>query len=123
MALNDPRTIPYAFRVVELDGWVWLYDDSSRTYICSPTPTIFMEPLYPCPVPPAGEEWTDEQYERAHSDAYDSVPEADYWGADTIERLESIAIDNLDPDDTAPDTDEKTAWDAAREEANANCRI
>ena len=32
--LNAPREIPYAFRVVAFDEWVWLYDDSERSFIC-----------------------------------------------------------------------------------------
>jgi hypothetical protein len=103
MALNDPRTIPYNFRVFAFDGWCWLYDDSERTYICSATPMIYAESLYPL-----GDD----------DDAYDYRPDPDYFGASDIERMESFEIG------TAPeDEDRESAWDDAREEANGNCRL
>ena len=117
--LNAPRTIPYAFRVFEREGWAWLYDESERTYCCSFQPSIYAEPLYP--VPPKG--CVDpEAYDQ---DAYDCPPEAGYFGtsrgADPA-ITGSIAID-LDSEDVAPDVSEHDAWDLAREEANANHRI
>lgn len=44
--LNQPRTIPYTFKVFEHEGIVWLYDDSSRDYPCTSEPHIFAEPMY-----------------------------------------------------------------------------
>lgn len=44
--LNAPRDQPYDFKVFEMDGVVWLFDDSVRTYICSAQGVIFAEPLY-----------------------------------------------------------------------------
>jgi hypothetical protein len=108
VALNAPRTIPYAFRVVEYDGAAWLFDDSSRTFICSFQPTIFMEPLYPLAL-------TDEE----HEEWYMSHPDADYFDARTIERLPSVPVP-LWEDDITPDVEEKIAWDTAREAAQAN---
>jgi len=104
MALNDPRTIPYAFRVVEIDGEVYLYDDSSRTYCCSATPAIFVEHLYGLT-----EEWAEDPY----------YFDPSYFDARTIERLESIPV----PVDCPADMTEEEAWDAAREEARGNCLI
>ncbi|NBT36216.1 MAG: hypothetical protein EBT03_11910 [Betaproteobacteria bacterium] len=101
MALNDPRTIPYAFRVVEIDGIVWLYDDSERTYICSAVPCIFAEPLYAV---------NDEEME---------LPRGDYWVANDIERRESFPVP-IDPEFSGPQVPYKDAWDAAVEAANAN---
>lgn len=125
MALNQPRSIPYAFRVCEFDGWVWLYDDSSRTFIASLTPTIFVEPLYPVPSPPEGIEWTDEQREAAYMDAYDSVPDSDYYEARFIERFSWVAIPLNDDEEAADwsEDGERIAWDSARDSAVSNCRI
>ena len=111
MALNDPRTIPFAFRVVALDGCVWLYDDSSRTYACSSSPLIWAEPLYTLDL--------DED-----DDGAELLPDPNYWAASTIEQLDSEPLDlDLDPDDISPDTCERYAWDAAREAAHADHRI
>ncbi len=104
--LNAPRVHPYEFRVVAFDDWVWLYDDSERTYICDQVPKILLEPLY-----------------SMLDDEPEYIPETDYWDAREVEKLDSIAIDNLHPDDTAPDVEEREAWDAAREEAQGNHRI
>jgi len=105
--LNAPRSIPYAFKVVALDGCVWLYDDSSRTYVCSAQPCIWAEPLYALDP----------------DDSDELLPEADYYAASTIEQLDSEPIDGLDPDDISPDNCERDAWERAREEAHANHRI
>jgi hypothetical protein len=93
---------------------VWLYDDSTRTYICSAQPNLWLEPLYPC----APEGLTEEEREQYDADAYDCPPKPDYRDAGTIGSLPSVAIF-----DAEIDTPEKEAWDAAREEAEANCRI
>jgi hypothetical protein len=99
--LNAPREIPYQFKVFELDGWVWLFDDSERTYICSSSPSIWAEPVYAL----AGEveDWT---------------PDADYFSPDdsAVHRAKLIA-------EWPAETPEKEAWDEAREDACANHRI
>jgi len=102
MALNAARNIPYSFRVVELDGIVWLYDDSERTYICSSTPCLFMEPLY----------WVDGECE-------DNLPEPSYWEARAIEALESFPVP-LDSESVGASVPYKEAWETASQEASAN---
>lgn len=101
MALNDPRTIPYQFRVIELEGIVWLYDDSERTFICSATACIFAQPLYAI---------DDEEME---------LPGGEYWVAGDIECRESFPVP-LDPEFIGPQVPYREAWDAAVEAANAN---
>jgi len=98
MALNAPRTIPFAFRAVEIDGWVWLFDDSERTYICSASPNIWAEPLYPVD----GDDW--------------DYPESDYFGASNPAFAKAVEV----PVAFDADADSTEAWDEAREEANAN---
>lgn len=61
--------IPPCFKVVAIDSWVWIFDDSERTYICSAQPHIYCEPLYPYPA--EGEE----------PDEDPDYPDADYWPA------------------------------------------
>jgi hypothetical protein len=104
--LNAPRTIPYAFRVVAIYEWAWLYDDSERTFICDTDPKIFMEPLY------ALEEGDHEA----------SPPESNYFHAHSIEKLENFPVP-LDGEYVASDVSETDAWDSAREEAQGNCII
>lgn len=105
MALNDPRAIPYAFRVFALDGVAWLYDDSSRSYPCTATAHIYAEPLY----------WLDGECEEV-------LPDGALFLARDVETFDTLPLD-LDEDDVAVETQEQAAWDAAREEACANCRI
>ena len=99
MTLNAPRTLPFAFRVVEIDGWAWLFDDSERTYICSANPTIWAEPLYSI----------DGDYEEEY-------PESSYFGASdpAFAKAEEVPVE------FGADADDVEAWDDAREEANAN---
>lgn len=104
--LNAPRTIPYDFRVFELDGWVWLYDESERTYICSAQPMIFAEPLYAL----------DEDDEE---DAVD----ADYWHEKAVIGAKKNVSLKMDAEYVAPDVPYKEAWESAMEEAQANHRI
>ena len=101
MALNEPRTIPYDFKVVEIDDEVYLYDDSSRTYCCSVTPAIFVEHLYGLT-----EEWAEDPY----------YLDGSYFDARVIEKLESISV----PVECPADMDEQEAWEAARDEAKGN---
>ena len=101
--LNAARELPYDFRVFELDGLVWLVDWSERTYPCSTRPHCFCEAIY---------DLDGEDYD--HDPAYLLSSE--------LEGLELIEL-HLDPDDVAPDMDEREAWDTAREEAHANHRI
>lgn len=101
--LNSERTIPYAFRVFESDGIVWLFDDSARDFPCTATPHVYAEPLYAL---------DDDLLD------YDGA----YFLARDVERMETFPVP-LDADDTAPDVAEKEAWDAAREEAQANIII
>jgi hypothetical protein len=102
--LNEPRSIPYAFRVVEIDDIVWLYDDSERTHLCSAQKSIWAEPLYS-----TGED-TD--------GLVDGIDPA-YFDARTIEALVSMPV-RLDDEYTGPQVSETEAWDAAREAAHAN---
>ena len=99
--MNEPRTTPFEFRVFIADRIVWLFDDSERTYLCSTQPSIYAEPLY-----------------ALNGEDLEIGVEADYFSARTIAQLETTPIDTY-----AADTDDKEAWDDAREEANANHRL
>lgn len=103
--LNEKRTIPYEFRVFEMDGWAWLYDESERMYLCTSTPHVYAEPVYPM----SGE----------YDDPY---PEEALLRASEVESMESFSVE-IDPDDADPEMDRAEAWNAAREEANANHRV
>ena len=100
--LNQPRAVPYDFQVVAIDGWAWLFDDSERTYICSQTPMIWLEPLY-----------------SEEGDDYDYPPDSTYYPAAFVKSQTCVGVD-VDPDYIGADVDHREAWDAAREEANAN---
>jgi hypothetical protein len=97
--MNEPRTIPYAFRVVEIDGLVWLYDDSERTYICSQIPMVYCEAL-------GAVDSDDESY----------YPDADYFAASEVTRHPWREV----PVTLGVDVTHDEAWDVAREEATAN---
>lgn len=103
MALNTPRTINYQFKVFEFDGFVWLFDDSARTYLCSSEPTVFAEPLYMLD----------------SVDGMDDLPDPTYFTADRIVYPISIQKD----EDFASDIPENIAWATAREIAHANYLI
>ena len=91
---------------------VWLYDDSGRTYLCTSSPSIWAEPLYPI-----------EAEADADAALEDGYPEPDYFAIDRDTTYPgSVAID-LDPGEVPADFPEKDAWDVAREEANGNHRI
>ena len=107
MALNDPREIDYAFRVVEFDEWIWLYDDSSRTYLCEARPSIYMEALYP----------SCEDEER-FDELLMCYPDAAY-----LHDSDKVFTGSVEVDAWPMDLDEVEAWDEAREEANGNCRL
>ena len=108
--LNAPRETPYDFRVFESEGIVWLFDNSSRTYICSQTPNIWAEPLY----------WSDGECD-------EMLPEADYFSVSRGDTLpwDTCGVGNRHEPSGIWDesVSEKEAWDDAREEANANHRI
>lgn len=107
MTLNDPRAIDYAFKVVVFDEWVWLFDDSSRTYLCEARPSIYMEALHP---------FTDSE-ERDEELMYDH-PDPTYLHASDGVFKDAVSVD------TWPmDLDEEEAWNEAREEANGNHRL
>jgi hypothetical protein len=108
MTLSDPRTIDYAFEVFTADGWVWLFDDSERTYLCSPRAYVWAEPLY-----------SQGDGDADYPDGVDAdYPDGAYFLAIGVERraVEVLTIDHTEET-------EATAWDDAREEANANHRL
>jgi len=107
--MNGARELPYEFRVVEVLGWVWLYDNSSRTYCCTSTPSVFAEPLYPIEA-----EETEDSWEYPLDSAYFEVSRSCEEGL-----LGSLPVE-MDSEWTAQDVSEKDAWDAAREEAQGN---
>lgn len=111
MALNEPRKIPYDFRVFEQEGVAWLFDDSERQYPCTATPHVYAEPLY----------YTDR--EPSSNGCDDPLPDPCLFLASDVARREHEKIDNLDADDVCPAADPQEAWDAARDEACANHRV
>lgn len=106
--MNGPRSLPYAFRVAALDGWVWLFDNSERTYCCTTTPSVFAEPLYPL-----------------EETGWDYPLDSAYFEVSRFcdEGLKGSVSIELDDEYTAPEAEEKDAWDAARDEASANHRL
>jgi len=105
--MNGPRSLPYAFRVVEVLGWAWLYDNSSRTFCCTSTPSVYAEALYP--IEDEVDEWAappDPAYFQVSRACEEGLPD-------------SIAVE-LDAEWIGVDVEEKDAWDAAREEAQGN---
>lgn len=100
---NEPREIPYEFRVVAFDNWCWLYDASERTFACSATPLHSLVPLYPLFDP---EEWSE--------------PDPILVSVSTIAALDTRPVP-LAAEYTAADVSEDSAWEAAHEEACANC--
>lgn len=109
MALNDPRTIPYEFRVFEMYGWAWLYDESERQYPCTATPHIYAEALYPV--------------------SEEAVAEFDHYGLYPDEILLSVGRGGLGVEDSLElmgvdfDVEREEAWGDARENACGNCLI
>ena len=118
MTLNAPRAQSYDFRVFALEGWAWLFDNSERTYLCSSTPNIYAEPLYPL-------SFDDDFADPPVDEGYFAVSRGDgdsdtltVWGHEVeLHRLP------LDADEIAVDVEETDAWDSAREEAHANCVV
>jgi len=102
--LNDARIFCYAFRVVEFDEWVWLYDDSERTYPCCPTPHVYVEALY----------WNGNE-----DDHPDYTPDPGLLTEAQIREHPTASV----PGDYPHDMPRKEAWDAAREEAQSNCQL
>ena len=102
--LNAPREIAYDFRVIEKDGWVWLFDNSSRTYPCSATAHIYCAPLYAVD---AGDDW-DGLY-----------PDSGLWRAADIDTENAPRV----PVECPFDMDRQEAWDTATAEAQAYCLI
>ena len=105
MALNDPRTQLYAFKIFEANGVVHLFDDSTRDYLCSAEACIWVEPIY----------WVDGECENV-------LPETGYWSARKVARLVVLTVP-LHDDDIGIGVPEEMAWDAAREEAHANHQL
>lgn len=99
--LNGPRTVPYDFKVFSMDGVVWLYDNSSRHFLCSAQAMIWAEPLY----------WWEPECD-------DILPDADYFDASGIEGFGPVDIASY-----PADVSEKEAWNDAREDAHANHRL
>lgn len=97
MALNAPRTIPYDFKVFEMEGVVWLFDDSSRHYLCSAQAMIWADTLY----------WLDD-------DCDDDLLDGEYFDPDVVKEAKTV------PGEYPFDMSEEEAWQNAREEANAN---
>ena len=113
--LNEKRKIPYAFRVAEHEGWAWLFDDSSRTFICSQDPMIWAEPLYYL----GDDEAPGFNYATC-------TPEPDYHharGSTGWEHKEMRPVlhrVNGSLQTWGEEVPEEEAWDEAREEAHAN---
>ena len=100
--LNQPRTIPYQFRVFQVDDIAWLTDMSEVTYPCTATPHLYCEALYTL----------------SDSDDYYLPDPSLFLERDVASR--ALHEVTLHTDDELPETDSKTAWDAAREAANQN---
>jgi hypothetical protein len=108
MALNDPRTQDYNFKVFEDRGWVWLFDDSERilydpAYPCTFRPRIWAEPVYPL---------CDVKYD----ELVECRPDSGYYLASAVGQMETIEVLVVDHTEEC----DQTAWDDAREEASAN---
>ena len=106
--LNQPREIDWDFRALLWEGWVWLYDESSRTYVCSMTPSIYVYPLYPVKV---------------EDDGY--PPEPTYIDARSLSEFDTepvIALSHCAWEDEGITNEqaENEAWATAMEEAYAN---
>ena len=102
--LNQKRTIPFDFRVFEMDGIVWLFDESERTYPCTAIPHIYAEPMY-----------------FMNGDAESDLPDGNLFLASSIESRESIKVPvKIDREDWG---DEREAWNDAWEKANSNCLL
>jgi len=99
--LNQPRKTAYQFRVFQAADIAWLTDVSEVTYPCTATPHLYCEALY------------------SLSDSDDYLPDdALFLERDVASR--TLHEVTLHTDDALPETDSKTAWDAAREAANQN---
>ena len=98
--MNEPRKIDYEFKVFLWERWVWLFDDSERTYTCSITPLIYAYPLYSI-------DWDT-----------DYPPEPTYFGQETIDSSEQEDVMTIEFSE-----ENKDAWDTAMEEAQANRRV
>jgi hypothetical protein len=106
--LNEPRKVDYDFRVFLFEEWVWLYDESERTYACSTVPSIYAEPVYPC---------------QPDDEGYDDVPDPMYFDTSMME--EHIPKGEQAEIEKYPfgEFGDREAWDEAREEACANHRL
>jgi hypothetical protein len=137
--LNAPREVPYEFFVVEVDGMVWLYDNSERTHACDCVPKVWMEPLYAvlpedealCPRCKSGTIVHNRSAEGASCSDRSceaswnlELPDStgDYFNEDILVDRKCHPI-QLPADETAPGTPNEVAWASAREEADANPRI
>lgn len=102
--MQRERKLPYEFRVVEVLGWVWLYDNSSRSYCCSSTPTVWAEPLYAI----------DGEEEYPIDSAYFEVSRS------CEEGLPSSVPVEIDAEYISLEVSEQDAWETAREVAQGN---
>ena len=108
MGLNEARRSAFYFYVFEHDGYAWIYDDSTRTFACSSTPSVYAEVLYPIN--------RDDDDDGIYPDpAYFTVNRFIDDGPQMKGAVKVVMID--------ADVPEREAWDEAREEACANCRI
>ena len=106
--LNQPRAIDYEFKVLRWEGWVWLFDDSCRTYACSTIPSIYLYPLYPV-------DESESEY----------PPDPTYIGEELMSSCETVFVmsfgylywteEGIDEKDA-----ELGAWELAIEEAQSN---
>ncbi len=131
--LNGPRAIPYDFRVIEWDHEVLLIDASEHTYPCSTRPHFYFESLYSLP-PSRGDgchvpDCEGVVEENEWEESFCPVCGCEYDGLSVIEPglvlvsvvdLDKAIKVELDSEHTHAGVSEREAWDAAREEANAN---
>jgi len=99
---EEERTLPYRFRVFEYDETVWLYDANERMHPCTAVPHYDAVPLY----------------DTGQGDGM-TQREPGMFLAKNVDRYTSVAVE-LHDEEVAPDVPRPAAWDAAREEANAN---
>ena len=92
--LNQKRVDSYDFRIFKMDGVVYLFDKSSRTYPCTSTAHFYCEAIV--------DEVTGE-----------CIDYSGYFKSSTVEQIDSVQV-VLDEEGISPSVDEQTAWDEAR---------
>jgi len=108
VAINDPRKIDYDFKLLLYDEWVFLFDDSERSFLCSSIASVYLVPVFKAGTSP----WeTDTLYVEQPEICYTDPLYMRACDLHHYPKVDLIPVDKDEDNDHAWDEAHEAVWD------------